>query len=349
MTSNGVSSYSSRTTRSLTPGIFAPIPLFFVQGVRTSVYLRSIELHVVRLAGAGVRPLLAGTMGEGIHLTHGERTTLVRSARNALDGAGFSHIPIIVGTGSGSTRETIVLCEEVAAAGADAVIVIPPGYFAGVLSSHRRALKAFYVEVAERCPVPVLIYNYPGASAGIDLDSDLVVDLATSCPNLSGIKLTCGSVGKLTRIAAAVADPAFDKLYPRKNPNAPFLVLGGYADFLTSSAFAHGHGAITGLANIAPHALVKLFELSEAAATRDPSRLPEAQQLQGIIARADFTIAKASISGTKFLTERLFGYGGLPRKPLPPIDPEDAERLWKHPHVQELLKTELEFSDEQPL
>ena len=84
---------------------------------------------------------------------------------------------------------------------------------------------------------------------------------------------------------------------------------------------------------------MKLFEVSEAA-TKDPSRLPEAQRLQGIIARGDFAIAKASISGTKFLLDKLQGYGGLPRRPLPPIDPGDAERLWEHSHVQELLKLE---------
>ncbi len=158
-----------------------------------------------------------------------------------------------------------------------------------------------------------------------------------------------------------MAVPEFGKEHPRKNPEALFLVLGGYADFITSSAFVQGHGAITGLANIAPvriqsatqqgvgkliggqYASVKLFELSEAA-TKDPSILPEAQRLQGVLARADFAIAKASISGTKFLTERLFGYGGSPRRPLPPIDPEDAERLWEHPHVQELIKTERELS-----
>lgn len=91
------------------------------------------------------------------------------------------------------------------------------------------------------------------------------------------------------------------------------------------------------------HGLVKLFEVS-VAATKDPSRLLEAQQLQGIVARGDFAIAKASISGTKFLIEKLLGYGGLPRRPLPPIDPKDAERLWEHPHVQELIKTERELS-----
>ena len=66
---------------------------------------------------------------------------------------------------------------------------------------------------------------------------------------------SCGNVGKLTRIAAAVTDPTFLKMHPRKNSNTPFLVLGGYADIITSSAFVHGHGAITGLANLAPVSL----------------------------------------------------------------------------------------------
>ena len=171
----------------------------------------------------------------------------------------------------------------------------------------------------------------------------------------------CGNVGKLTRIAAAVADPEFRKKHPRKNPETTFLVLGGYADFITSSTFVQGHGAITGLANVAPvriqwafsascwqltggqYASMKLFKLSEAA-TKDPSILPEAQRLQAILGRADFTIAKASIPGMKFLIEKLFGYGGSPRKPLPPIDPEDGRRLWDHRHVRELINTERELS-----
>lgn len=88
---------------------------------------------------------------------------------------------------------------------------------------------------------------------------------------------------------------------------------------------------------------MKLFEVS-VAATKDSSRLPEAQQVQAIIARGEFAIAKTSISGTKFLIDKLHGYGGLPRRPLPPIDPRDAERLWEHSHVQELLKLEQELS-----
>lgn len=56
------------------------------------------------------------------------------------------------------------------------------------------------------------------------MDSDLIEEMALEFQNLCGVKLTCGDVGKLTRIAATVADPSFDKQHPRKNPNAPYVL-----------------------------------------------------------------------------------------------------------------------------
>lgn len=86
---------------------------------------------------------------------------------------------------------------------------------------------------------------------------------------------------------------------------------------------------------------MKLFQISQQT-LKDRSLLPEAQRLQGILARGDFTIAKTSISGTKYLLEKLYGYGGRPRRPLPPIEVSEAEALWAHPHVQDLVKLETE-------
>ncbi|KZT11318.1 dihydrodipicolinate synthetase [Laetiporus sulphureus 93-53] len=331
-------------SRPLKPGIYAPIPTFFLPGSE-DLDLASLESHTVRLAKAGVSPLLAGSMGEGPHLTHAERISLIKTVRRALDNAGFKQMPIIAGTGTGSTRETIELCREAAQAGADYVIVIASGYFAGVLAGNKAALKAFWAEVAEESPIPVLIYNYPDATGGIDLDSDLIIELAQECPNLVGVKLTCGNVGKLTRICATVSNASFSSVYPRKKADASFLVFGGYSDFLVSSTFANGHGAITGLANVAPAAVAKLFELAQTT-LNDCSRLPEAQSLQGVVARADYTIAKASIAGTKALLETLYGYGGRPRKPLPPVDSQSAEALWEHPDVRTLVAVERGLHDQ---
>jgi len=188
-----------------------------------------------------------------------------------------------------------------------------------------------------------MIYNYPSASGGIDLDSDLIVELAKECPNICGVKLTCGNVGKLTRIADAVAAPAFTALHPRKNPSAPFLVLGGFTDFIVPSTYANGHGAITGLANLVPHSIVHLFKLAECS-RQDPSILREAQRVQGIVARADFTIAKTSIAGMKYLLQRVYDHGGLPRRPLLEIGPDAAQALWDHSHTSDIFKLESELT-----
>ncbi|KIY72208.1 aldolase [Cylindrobasidium torrendii FP15055 ss-10] len=338
MTTNG----THAATRPLTAGIYAPIPTFFLAGSE-DLDIPSFEAHITRVAAAGVGPLIAGSMGEAHHLSHEERIILIKSARKALDAAGYSSTPVIVGTGAGSTRESIELTKAAAAAGADYSIVIASGYYAGAYGNNKKALKAFWTEIAAASPIPVIIYNYPGASGGIDLDSDLITELAQECPNLCGVKLTCGNVGKLTRIATSVSTPEFAQLYPRKKEEAPFLVLGGFIDFLVPSAFTNAHGAITGLANLAPHAIAKLFALSEEA-KKDLSVLPEALRLQGIIARADFTIAKGSIAGTKYLLEKTYGYGGVPRKPLAPLEDAAAQALLEHPHTKEVIALEREIS-----
>jgi hypothetical protein len=68
--------------------------------------------------------------------------------------------------------------------------------------------------------------------------------------------------------------------------------------------------------------------------------LAEAQILQGIVARADRTIAVAGIAGTKYLLQRVYGYGGVPRRPLRGFPKDAGERLWEHPHVVDLLSVE---------
>ncbi|KAL0575407.1 hypothetical protein V5O48_006578, partial [Marasmius crinis-equi] len=284
----------------LTPGIFVPLPCFFDDNE---------ELDT---AQAGVRPLVSGSMGEAIHLvrdatfpglfqelklffllwqTHAERATLVRAAREALDSVGLADMPIIAGAGGFSTRETIAFAKEAAEAGADQVIVIPPGYYVGSLKEDSNAaLKQFFIDVAAGSPVPVLMYNFPGVTGGIDMDSDLINDIARTAPNICGIKLTCGAVGKLTRVTALTNSPSFKETYPRKDASAPFIVLGGFVDILHPSVAGGAGGAITGVANFAPRVCIRLWELCNAEYTKETYQ--ETQALQGLVSRADWDAAK---------------------------------------------------------
>ncbi|WVN86372.1 uncharacterized protein L203_101536 [Cryptococcus depauperatus CBS 7841] len=286
------------------PGVWAPIPTFF--DANEELDIRTFKKHVVNLAKAGMQPVICGSMGEAFHLTDDERVVLFNEARKALYEAGLNDIIVIAGTGANSTRATIDLCRRASIAGADIAIVIPPGYYAGAMTS--LSLKTFFLEVQAASPIPVLIYNYPGAAGGIDLSSDLVETIAKKGDNICGIKLTCGSVGKLTRITAATATTEF-KNYPRKSDTAPeFLTLGGFADFLAPAILGgRGHGAIMGLGNIYPRSIVRLFELSwKLVNSPNPSseEWKEALELQDLISGADASFVKAGIPGTKWFLKK---------------------------------------------
>jgi len=246
-------------------------------------------------------------------------------------------------SGGNSTRGTIALCKAAAEVGADFVLVITPGYFAGAIN--KPALKQFFLDVQAASPLPVMLYNYPGAAGGIDLDSDLVEAIAKEGPNTCGIKLTCGAVGKLTRITAVTAVPSFSE-YPRKSSTAPdWLTLGGFADFLLPTVIgSRAGGAIMGLGNVYPNALAKLMELSlsiRSSSNPDPADMKKALQLQDLASSADASFGRAGISGTKWFLRKHHGYpNDKVRRPLLEFDDARGAALEQEEGVAKFLEIE---------
>lgn len=170
-------------------GIYTPLPTFFKDD--ETLDLEALTQHVKFVAGAGTIPVLSGSMGEAVHLSHHERRDLITATRLALDQVGLRSKPIVAGIGAPSTRETIELANEAANAGANFVMVIPPGYYVGPLVAEEgKPLKRFFIDVAEASTLPVIVYNFPGASGGIDLTADFIVSLIKASPNICGAKLT---------------------------------------------------------------------------------------------------------------------------------------------------------------
>lgn len=87
----------------------------------------ALKKLVIRTAKAGMGITLLGTNGEASHLSDSERIQAVKATREALDEAGLQDRPILVGTGTGSAKETVKLCNQAGDAGADYAIVIFPG------------------------------------------------------------------------------------------------------------------------------------------------------------------------------------------------------------------------------
>jgi len=309
---------SYHATRPLVPGVYVPTMCFFEPDTE-DVDTTTIARHAVRLARAGVAGLATqGSNGEAVHLTHSERQLVTATTRKALDDTGFSHMPIIVGCGSQSTRETIQYCREAWEAGGDCALVLPPSYYQTLFAPSTETIKEYFCAVADASPVPIIIYNYPGGANGVDLSSDVIVELAKH-PNIVGVKLTCGNTGKLNRVAAATR-----KLSKagRDVSNPEFLVLAGSADFTLPALVGGGHGILAGLGNIAPKACVKTIELYR------QGKHAEAAKLQGVVAQGDWTAIQGGVVGVKAGLEGWAGYGGYARSPLPKPSPEQAKK-WK--------------------
>ncbi|KAJ2906456.1 putative dihydrodipicolinate synthetase protein [Zalerion maritima] len=304
--------------RPLVPGVYVPTMCFFEPGTE-DVDVSTIARHVVRLARAGVTGVATqGSNGEAVHLSHDERMLVTSTTRKALDNAGFSSKPVIVGCGAQSTRETIQHCLEAWRSGGDYALVLPPNYYSTLFAPSSQTIVDFFITVADASPIPILIYNFPGAVGGMDLSSDIIIELSQH-RNVVGVKLTCGNTGKLVRVAAATRSMANKKV----DPSQPsFLVLAGSADFSIQSMIAGGHGILGGLANIAPKACIKTIDLYK------QGKAAESQALLEIVARGDWTAIKGGVVGVKAGLSAWMGYGGYARSPLPKPSAQETDE-WK--------------------
>ncbi|RYO98282.1 hypothetical protein DL764_007131 [Monosporascus ibericus] len=285
MTATGVQS------RPLPGGVYVPTLAFFK--ANDELDLEATQRHAIHLAEAGVAGIVVhGSNGEAVHLSREERSQAIQSTRAALDEADHHLMPVIAGCGAQSTRESIQLCRDAAAVGANFAIVLPPAYYGGLLNTSK-IIQHFY-DIADASPIPILIYNYPGACSGLDLSSDTILEIAKH-PNVQGVKLTCGNTGKLARIAADAKEG--------------FFVAGGSADFVLQGLVVGGHGTIAGTANLVPRACVRICELYQA------GELKEARRLQAIVAKADWVAIQTGFAGVKAALQLFNGYGGEPRRP----------------------------------
>ena len=283
-------------------GVYVPTLTFFTPS--DDIDAAAIERHIIRLINAGVSGIVVhGSNGEAVHLSREERSAVIRVARDTiLQESNESRIPLIAGCGAQSTKETIDICTDAAKAGATHALILPPSYFGGLISD--KLIVQYFHDVADRSPIPVLVYNFPAAASGRDLNSDVILEIAQH-PNVLGVKLTCGNTGKLARIAADCPEG--------------FFVAGGSADFILQGHVAGAHGTISGLANLCPRACLKVIELTEKGMIR------EARDMQATVAKADWTAIQTGFVGLKGAMEHFAGYGGQPRKPCTAPTPKELE------------------------
>jgi dihydrodipicolinate synthase/N-acetylneuraminate lyase len=255
-------------------GVYCPAVTFFDPSTDTLCPTEQGQYYSY-LANSGLTGLvILGTNAETFLLTRDERATLLRLARKSVP----ENYPIIAGVGGHSTAQVLEYIADAHAAGANFALVLPCAYFGKQTTP--AVVHNFYSAVAKASLLPILIYNFPAVCNGLDLDSDTIAGLAQENPSIVGVKLTCGSVGKITRLTATF-------------PPERFAVYGGQSDFLVGGLASGSAGCIAAFANIFPKTVVKIFDLWKM------GKHDQALALQRMAAHAE-SPTKAGIATTKY-------------------------------------------------
>jgi dihydrodipicolinate synthase/N-acetylneuraminate lyase len=243
------------------------------------------------LAEHGLDGLLAlGTTGEGVLLDVAERKRVAELFLEHRNG-----LLVAVHCGAQTTADTVELAEHAAAAGADAVAVIAPPYFAFDADE----LLAHFSAAAHACaPTPFYVYEF-AARSGYAVPVHVVLELRERAANLAGLK---------------VSDAPFEQV-------RPYLIQGldvfiGAEGLIHKGLAAGAAGAVSGLAAALPELTIRAVREGTAEASSAASRVREAIQ------RAPFQSALKTVL-------RLRGVPITPtvRSPLRSVTLEEAEAL----------------------
>ena len=212
---------------------------------------RLIDFHVAQGTDGLV---IAGTTGESATLSRSEHIELVGRAIEIARG----RLPVIAGTGSNSTAQTIDLSLAVSDPGIAAYLVVVPYYN----KPTQEGLFQHFTAVANAVDRPVMMYNVPGRTVA-DMLPETVARLARH-GNIFGIKEATGDIGRLKEIQALVDDD--------------FMLYSG--DDFTVLPFIEqgGHGVVTVSGNVAPEQVSRLCKLAQAGKHSDAATLDESLQ-----------------------------------------------------------------------
>jgi len=180
--------------------------------------------------------VVCGTTGESPTVTLAEALELTRRAVARLEG----RLPVIAGSGTNDTAASIERTRALAAAGADAVLVVTPYYS----KPTQEGLYQHFTAIADDSPVPVILYNVPGRT-GVDMLPATVGRLAQH-PRIVAIKEAVAGDERVRELRAACGEDL--DVLSGDDPTAVHAILAG------------AKGVISVTANVAPAAMSAVCE-----------------------------------------------------------------------------------------
>lgn len=177
---------------------------------------RTAELteHLIELGSDGL--LVTGTTGESPALSTEEKVALWETVIKAARG----RVPVMLGTGTNNTEQSIALTKKAEEVGGDAILLVTPYYN----KPPQNALYAHFKAVAEATKLPVMIYNVPGRTSR-NIDPPTVIRLAQDVPNIVALKEAGGNLDQVSEICRK-APPGFTVYSGDDSLTLPMLSVG---------------------------------------------------------------------------------------------------------------------------
>lgn len=195
-------------------GSYPPLVTPFRGG---SVDFEAFAALVERQVKEGSHGILAcGTTAEATSLSAEERAELFRTAVRTCAG----RRPVVAGAGSACFEETCELVAQAERAGVDAVLVVTPYY----VRPSQAGLVEYFVEVARRTALPLLVYHIPGRAA-VSVTGETVAKIAERAPNLVGIKHAAPDLDLVSELLQRVS-PEFRVFCGLESLSLPMLAVG---------------------------------------------------------------------------------------------------------------------------
>ena len=194
-----------------------------------------IDLIEFQIGGGTNGIVPCGTTGEAATMSHEEHHQVVELTIKTVNG----RVPVVAGTGSNSTAETIELTRHAKEAGADGALVITPYYN----KPSQEGLYQHFKAVAEAADLPIILYNVPSRTSVNMLPA--TVARCAQIPNIVGIKEATGDLNQISEVIRLCPDD--------------FTVLSG-DDFTSMATVAiGGQGVISVTSNVAPADMASLM------------------------------------------------------------------------------------------
>lgn len=209
---------------------------------RDALDVDGLERLIEHILAGGVHGLfLLGTTGEAPSLSHRlQREMIERSCRLVA-----GRVPVLVGITDTSIVEAQTVARCAAEAGAQALVLSAPYFYATAPTE----LRGYVRRLAAELPLPVVLYNIPGRPAPtFDLET---LRQAQQLPNVLGLKDSSANMLYFHQVRRLLAE----------RPEWTLLV--GPEELLAEAVLLGGHGGVSGGANVNPRLYVDLFEAAE--------------------------------------------------------------------------------------